>query len=358
MDTKPHYQPGKDEPYFRDLKKVVARMIRMRDEKVKKQMHLKAGILLLAFLGTYALLLFGAGSVSQMLFYYSLLGFFLIILFLNTAHDIAHNAFFRKRVMNERMLIVLDILGDNSVIWKRRHVHYHHVYSNVRDWDLDIRQSPAVRIYPQSPFRWHHRFQHFYMPLLYFFYTLHVSWYRDFYDLYSKNGLVSQAGIKKDVSIVRFYFYKFINLLLLLFIPMLILPLSGWWVFAGFVVMHMTGSIVAAIALISSHVGEDAVFIEAKDNNIPHSWMQHQLITSTDFATSNPTQLFGCFNHHVAHHLFPSVSHAHYPAITRLVEKISETHGLGYKCISMSHALVTHVRLLRNNSHPENLFDE
>jgi linoleoyl-CoA desaturase len=246
------------------------------------------------------------------------------------------------------------------VIWKRRHVYYHHIFPNVRDWDMDIRQSPAVRIYPQARFRWHHRYQYLYMPMLYFFYTLHVAWYRDFYDLYGKNGLVNEAGIKNEISLKRFYFYKFVHLAIFLFVPMVVIDQPAFLVFLGFVAMHMTGSIVAAIALISSHVGEDAVFVEAKDNRIPHSWMQHQLITSTDFATTNPfvTQLFGCFNHHVAHHLFPSVSHGHYPAITRLVVKLSNRHNLGYKCISLSHALVTHVRLLKNNSNPENLFDE
>jgi linoleoyl-CoA desaturase len=357
---KPTFQNNIEEPYYRDLKRTVARMVRKSDAKVKRQMHFKAGVLLLGFSITYALLLLDSNGLSQMLFYYGVLGFFLIIFFLNTAHDIAHNAFFHQRALNEKMLVVLDVLGDNSVIWKRRHVHYHHVFANVRDWDMDIRQSPAVRIYPQAPYRWFHRFQHLYMPMLYFFYTLHVSWYRDFYDLYGKNGLVNEANLKKEINHVRFYAYKLVNLTLFLFVPMLFIRQPAYMVFIGFVTMHMTGSIVAAIALISSHVGEDAVFIEAKENRIEHSWMQHQLITSTDFATANPvlTQMFGCFNHHVAHHLFPSVSHGHYPAITRLVKKLSARHDLGYKCISLSHAMITHLRLLKNNSNEESLFNE
>ena len=143
---------------------------------------------------------------------------------------------------------------------------------------------------------------------------------------------------------------------------MLALPLAWYWVLTGFIVMHISGSIIAAIALVSAHVGEHAVFIKAEeDNTIPHSWQEHQLLTTTDFATNSHvlTCLLGGFNHHVAHHLFPNVSHGHYATITRMICEMDQKYGLNYKSIRLGTALLTHFRLLKNNSiDPTEIFDE
>jgi linoleoyl-CoA desaturase len=56
------------------------------------------------------------------------------------------------------------------------------VIRNVLGWDMDIRQSPLVRIMPQAPYQLVPPLSYLYMPFLYFFYTIHVSYYRDFYD--------------------------------------------------------------------------------------------------------------------------------------------------------------------------------
>lgn len=359
--SKPHYQISNEEPWFDKLKHDVNKLVKSTDKAVKMGMHIKAALLFTSYLLFYFLLLFKSDTAGQMFVWYILLGLSLIFFFLNTAHDISHNAFFSRSRWNERMLVLLDILGDNSVIWKRRHVHYHHVYSNVKDWDMDIRQSPLVRIFPQGRYRLFHKFQHIYMPFLYLFYSIHVSYYRDFFDLYSREGLVTKAGITDKVNIARFYFYKLVNISHLLIIPMIMIPQAWYLVAAGFLAMHMAGSMVAAVALVSAHAGEDAVFVNAgADDTINHSWMQHQLITTTDFATGSKllTQLFGGFNHHVAHHLFPSVSHGHYPNITRMIIQMDQQNHLGYKSIGLGKALLTHFHLLKNNSEPVDIFDE
>jgi linoleoyl-CoA desaturase len=147
---KPHYQINNNEPWFDKLKHDVNKLVKSTDKTVKMRMHIKATVLFVAYIFFYSLLLFNSHSTGQMFVWYALLGLSLIFLFLNTAHDISHNALFSNRRWNEQALVLLDILGDNSVIWKRRHVHYHHVYSNVLDWDMDIRQSPLVVFFPRE----------------------------------------------------------------------------------------------------------------------------------------------------------------------------------------------------------------
>src|SRR6185503_677573 len=111
---KPHYASSKDEPWFDSLRQDVGQMVKLQDRKVKMQMHLKAAALVICYATLYYQLLLQSHSLIEMFCWYILLGICLIILFLNTAHDIAHNTFFSTHKWNERMLMVLDILGDNS----------------------------------------------------------------------------------------------------------------------------------------------------------------------------------------------------------------------------------------------------
>jgi len=358
----PKFKPQNKAPWIGELKQQVQQWVKNNDSRVKNNMHVKAGMMVLCYLLAYGGLLFFSSQLWAMFGWYMLLGICLIILFLNTAHDIAHNTFFRSAKLNRLFLFVFDILGDDHTIWKTRHVNFHHSYSNIQDWDMDIRQTKTVRILPNAVYMKFHRYQHIYMPFLYLFYTIHVSYYRDFYDLFNKNGLMNKHGDPRKKNVPRFIFFKFLNLSHLLLIPMLIIPLAWYLVLSGFIVMHLTGSIIAASALVSAHVGEDAVFMKAGDNNIiPHSWQEHQLITTTDFATNSRvlTYLIGGFNHHVAHHLFPNVSHGHYARITRMICEMDKKYRLNYKSLALGSALLTHFRLLRNNSiDPTELFDE
>ena len=50
---------------------------------------------------------------------------------------------------------------------------------------------------------------------------------------------------------------------------------------------------------------------------------KHQLTTTADFSVDSKVAefLFGGLNYQVEHHLFPRISHVHYPAIQKIVEK-------------------------------------
>lgn len=350
---RPKFMRERNTDWVKELQERVRSAVRSSDKRVKRKMHIKAALMAGVYLTAYFGMLFFSESLAAMFSWFALLGVVLIVLFLNTAHDLAHNTFLKSKKWNQRFMYLFDFLGDDHVIWKTRHVVYHHSYSNVQHWDKDIRQSKMVRILPNAVYRNFHKYQHVYMPVLYLFYTIHVSFIRDFYDMFHKNGLMKTHGAAKERKIARFILFKIINLTHLLVIPMLVVPQAWYWVFAGFVVMHFAGSMVAVVNLVSAHVGEDAVFVKENDDNvIEHSWREHQLITTTDFATQSKlvTYLTGGFNHHVAHHLFPSISHGHYEKITAIIVELDKKYGLDYKSLSLSKALITHWHLLRNNS--------
>jgi linoleoyl-CoA desaturase len=93
---------------------------------------------------------------------------------------------------------------------------------------------------------------------------------------------------------------------------------------------------------------------------MPYSWSHHQVLTVIDFATKNPVLnlLFGGFNHHVTHHLFPSICHIHYPKLTPIIAQTCKEFGLDYRHeSSFLNAYFAHYRLLKNNGTPVSLSD-
>ncbi len=285
------------------------------------------------------------------------LGMLKIFVALNVAHDAAHHAFFRSKKLNDLLLFVFDALGANGYMWKLRHVHSHHAYTNVPNYDADIKQSALVRIFPSSPLRYLHRLQHVYMPVLYGFYSLHWLLFRDFKDFYDTPTNNRQISAHQTVELIRLIMGKLVYFTMMIGAPYQWLALEFYQVILGFIVMQFAASYTVAIALASAHVGHDAEFPEPDDSNVlPHSFLMHQIITTTDFATKNPlvTHLYGAFNHHVIHHLFPHVCHIHYPDLTTILKFTCSEYGIPYKeNDTLMDAIYAHYQLLEERSKAE-----
>ena len=62
------------------------------------------------------------------------------------------------------------------------------------------------------------------------------------------------------------------------------------------------------------------------------SWMVHQLFTTTNFSTKNKlvNWFTGGLNFQVEHHIFPNISHVHYPKISKIVRETAAEFSLPY----------------------------
>jgi linoleoyl-CoA desaturase len=119
---------------------------------------------------------------------------------------------------------------------------------------------------------------------------------------------------------------------------------------AGFILMHFCLSYAFIFGLIGSHFSDEAHFQNLDANGyLPHSWSIHQLMTSVDYHAKSlwANLVFGGFNAHAAHHLFPSVSHIHYPAIFRIIEEACHEYNIPYKNLTMGQAIRAHFRYLK-----------
>ncbi len=295
--------------------------------------QIKATLLLSTYLITSSSILV-AKSLPVLYLMYATSGMLTIFVALNIAHDAAHGTLSKKQRRNNFLLHTFDLLGASGYMWKLKHVYSHHPHVNIPDKDGDIKQSNLVRIFPNAQFLKFHKYQHIYMPILYAFYTIVWLLFRDFRDFFNTD-ISGKPNVKHDpIEFLKLFLGKVIFLSRFLILPALICSFSFSTILFGFFIFHICASYTVALALISAHVGEHSVYPSPdKSGSIDHSWAYHQMITTCDFATQNPiiTHLFGSFNHHVAHHLYPNICHIHYPAITQILKEISEEYGMPYQ---------------------------
>ncbi|MEZ4828539.1 MAG: acyl-CoA desaturase [Bacteroidia bacterium] len=314
--------------------------------------YIKGLILLAAYVLGYIMIVIWGENTASLMAGYMLMGAMAILIGLNLGHDAAHSAISRNNQINKAIRMVFDLLGANSFMWRNRHVFAHHPYPNISEQDSDIRQVGFVRIFPSDRIKAVHRYQHVYMPFVYLFYTLHWLYRRDFADYFSENIGAFRRGKFPKKEFVRMLIFKVFYLVYVLIVPLIYVDQSVGMILLGWLLMNFSASAVVAVALVSAHVGEDAIFPEPEENGeMGTSWAEHQLMTTSDFATENAVVnfLFGGFNHHVVHHLFPRICHIHYPGLTPLVRQTAAEVGLEYHCEpKLGKAILSHWQLLKN----------
>jgi len=57
----------------------------------------------------------------------------------------------------------------------------------------------------------------------------------------------------------------------------------------------------------------------------------------------------GGLNFQIEHHLFPKISHIHYPAISKIVQQVCREYGIGYiEYPKVRYAIASHVSFLKH----------
>lgn len=355
---KPIYKKADSDDFFKKLQKEVHENV-LNDKAIQRQNVIKSFALLFAYFTIYFCILFWGDSLFSLFLLYILLGWSTIILFINAFHDAAHGALFKNKKYNHIFMNVLELFGSNSYIWSKRHLLLHHPYPNVQNWDTDIKQSDIVHIFPDSPLLNIHKYQHIYMWFIYPFYTLNWLFIRDFKDFFgTKDNYVKRILTIPRVEYVKLFAAKLFNLIYLVIIPILVLNHPWYIIFAAWITMHISASLLGVIALISTHVDENAIFpMPPEDGKLNITWALHQMSVTKDFSADSKLAnfLFGGFTHHVAHHLFPGVAHTYYPKITPIIRRYANEYNLPYTCYPVYQAIKSHYYLLKKNGNVESI---
>lgn len=306
----------------------IYRQISLDVERVLKH---KAGfkkLLILKFASYCSLLILLYWSIIQSTSFLSLalsytgFGLILILTGLNFAHDLAHNAIFKDRRINNGLFEFLFLLlGANGYLWKIRHTHSHHLYPNVENFDADLEIGKFIKIDPVTAHQKYHKYQYLYAPFLYTIYTFYWIFYKDFIHLIkNKNANLTFPKHPKR-EWIKFFAFKLLYLLYILTLPLLLSPLGWSSVVIAFCVMHLVKSWFLLITFLITHHVEKTQFAVIENTSISNSWFMHQIQSANDFHPFSKLAnfIFGGFNCHVAHHLFPNICHIHYPEISRII---------------------------------------
>ena len=321
------------------------------------QVWFKAVLYVGIHIGLYLLLLSGRWPFPGVLWIWAGLGFWGVVVGLNFSHDAAHDSFSKHKKLNKVLYyLTFNVLGANAYLWQLRHVQSHHIFPNVDDCDADIDDNPFIRLSPHRPFRRHHRWQHLYAPFLYLFYTLIWVLVKDFIVL-RKQQLANLRFIKHPPGEVALFFIaKILYFLLFIGLPHWV---CGWplgQVLLGFLVMHFVSGYSFIFGLIASHFAAGRAFPKVDaEGYLDHSWSKHQVATSLDYYATHrwANWLFGGFNAHVAHHLFPNISHAHYPKISEFIAELASKYDLPYQNTTLPRAIRAHFQYLKSLAAPE-----
>lgn len=306
------------------------------------------GVLLTAvYITLYAAILSDHFQLLGLLVLFGLLGITKGVIGFNIIHDALHGSYTPNAKFNRFIGYWFDLNGTSSLIWKHTHNTLHHTYTNIPGYDDDINKAILLRLNPVDKLYWFHRFQNWYAILLYSMIGLNWVFYSDYAWFWneSKNKKVPMR------EIVLFLILKVMNLILFLIIPLIVLSVPWWQVILGYLSMLFCGGVVISVVFQLAHIVDNVKYFEPdQEGNMEYNWAAHELYTTSNFATHNRflTELVGGLNFQIEHHLFPTVSHVHYPAISKIVKETAMEYGLPYnEQPTFTKALRSHFRTLK-----------
>ena len=248
----------------------------------------------------------------------------------NIMHDGSHGSFSRNKTLNKAAAFSLNLLGGNDYMWQVKHCVLHHSFTNVSGVDDDIEIQPFLRMCDAQEHRWWHRFQFIYVVLLYAFFYVFWLFYFDYKKYFSKK--IGNYELPKMTAWqhVSFWGGKLGSYAIMIIVPFLMVGAMDFLIGFG-VFMFVTGFVTSVVFQLA-HTVEHTHFPEVHEGKLENEWAIHQVQTTANFATRNPivTWFCGGLNFQIEHHLFPKVSHVHYPRISKIVKETCQEYGLNY----------------------------
>jgi len=283
------------------------------------------------------------------------LGFAMAGIGFNVMHDGGHKAFSKSKFVNKTMALSLDVLGGSSYYWYWKHNYLHHSFPNIHGHDDDLNVGPLGRLAPQQDSYWFHRYQQIYMWFLYGLLPAKWQLWDDFYIYYTGKMMDQPIPRPKGRELFFFITGKILFAALAFVIPLMYASV-GMVILFYFMVTFVEG-LALAITFQMAHCVEEAEFPDKipGTNKIDNEWCVHQIETTVNFAKNNRflTWYMGGLNFQIEHHLFPKISHIHYPALSNIVKKTCEEFGIKYQeSPSFRHSLYSHYKLLKDLGKP------
>lgn len=315
-------------------------------------LYLKTAILVLLLIATYVwLVFFTPNHIWLDLLLCSAMGFLFAAIGFNVMHDGAHGSYSKKSWLNKLMSYSLDLMGGSSFMWNFKHNVAHHSFTNIAGMDEDIDIRPFIRINDNQKQFWIHRFQHIYGLLLYglsYFMWIYVNDFQKYFKHKVAEGVIIPPMTWRQ----QLHFWSTKIAYLAIFVAIPIWQVGLLETVLGYGMLVFVCGILIAITFQLAHVHGEAEFIAPVGDNylVENDWAIHQINTTANFATKQKWHawFWGGLNFQIEHHLFPRISHIHYPAISKIVKQTCQEFNIAYtEFPTVVNAIYSHLMYLK-----------
>lgn len=325
---------NKNSVFFNALKEKVDSYFKSNNikETGNFKLYFKTILLSISAIGLYVILVFFTPPALISILLCALLGLNFAAIGFNTMHDGAHGSFSTKTWVNELMGYSLNAMGGSVYLWKYKHNVNHHSFTNIEGMDDDIDIKPFIRVHSDQKKYWYHRFQHIYWVGLYGLTYLLWIFVQDFQKYFT--GKIGDLPFRKMDVKEHMIFWISKLLYIAAFIVLPIFMVGFVQTLIGYLVTALVCGFVIAVVFQLAHVVKEAAFETPTTENykIENEWAVHQIQTTANFATKSKivSWFTGGLNFQVEHHLFPRISHIHYPKINQFVRETCEQFQINY----------------------------
>lgn len=338
-----------DKDFFAVLKKRVADYFESKNlsQNGNFELYFKSFLIAIIYLFTYSALISDHFQGIIFILLFTFMGILKALMGFNLTHDALHGAYSSLPLVNRLLGHTFDINGTSSFVWKISHNGKHHTYTNIPGIDQDIEKAITLRFSPKDRLYWFHYFQNWYAPILYCFTGIYWVFVSDYIWFLTESR---NANVKRS-DVFIFLALKILNLFMFIIFPLIYLSVSWSEVLLGYLGLQIVGGFTIAIVFQLAHLVEGLQFPEPDcQGNMQNNWAIHEMITTSNFATKNRlvTFLVGGLNFQIEHHLFPYISHIHYPEISKIVKNTAQEFQIPYNEIpTFWGAVKSHFRILK-----------
>jgi linoleoyl-CoA desaturase len=315
------------------------------------KLWIKAAILIIALIALYIHLVFFTPSLFWSITECVLLGITVASIGFNIMHDGAHGSFSKYPTLNKMAAVTLGFLGGSHFMWNVKHNIIHHAYTNIDGVDDDIDAKPFLRMASTQKKYKFHRFQHWYFWVFYCWLYIYWIFFSDYKKYFTRK--IGDVPLKKMAVKDHFYFwiYKVVSLSIFIIIPMIMIGVVDTII--GYLIMTLVAGFILSIVFQLAHTVEHTHFPmpDEASGKMEDEWAIHQLKTTANFATKNRiiSWFVGGLNFQIEHHLFPKISHIHYPDISKIIKQACREYNVEYvEYPRMHQAVISHVSFLRH----------
>lgn len=320
-------------------------------------MKVKTAVLIAAYVLPYAFMPLVPFGVQ--LVFWAIMGVAIAGIGMNIMHDAIHGSYSSNPKVNKWLGYTLNFAGAGTLNWKLQHNVLHHTFTNVTHADNDIQDIALLKFSPHTSVKWFHKYQWIFAPFFYGLITINWVYRKDFkqFKEFKNRGVNTQSQRENSIYYTKMVLMKLVYTLFFLVIPILFWQTAVWKILVGFMFMHFIAGNIISIVFQLAHVVEHTHFPMPNDEGvIENEWAIHQLQTTANFSRKSKwiSWYVGGLNFQIEHHLFPKISHVHYPAISEIVKSTAKDFNLNYvENETFYDAFLSHVRLLKQLGLPK-----